>query len=110
MKSTLIPRPRWNNERAQHYAALELPLDADGYLSQLNEQLKGVTATVDRRAPDNDVLKIDSEKGEFHLAAMKRKEVYFLHLPKMRTVAPILFAMKALGEQWNIIQSSGLCF
>ena len=70
----LIPRPRWNNERAQHYAALELPLDADGYLSQLNEQLKGVTATVDRRAPDNDVLRIDSEKGEFHLAALKRKE------------------------------------
>jgi hypothetical protein len=33
----LIPRPRWINERAQHYAALELPLDADGYLSQLNE-------------------------------------------------------------------------
>ena len=49
----LIPRPRWINERAQHYAALELPLDADGYLSQLNEQLKGVTATVDRRAPNN---------------------------------------------------------
>jgi hypothetical protein len=40
----------------------------------LNEQLKGVTATVDRRAPDNDVLRIDSEKGEFHLAALKRKE------------------------------------
>jgi hypothetical protein len=70
----LIPRPRWVNERAQHYAALNLPLDVDGYLSQLNEQLKSVTARVDRQAPDNDVLRIDSEKGEFHLAALKQKE------------------------------------
>src|SRR5260370_37995912 len=59
----LIPRQRWVNERAQHYAALHLPLDADRYLSQLHEQLKGVTATVDRRAPANPVLKNESAKG-----------------------------------------------
>jgi hypothetical protein len=30
----LIPRPKWVKERAQHHAALDLPLGADGYAEE----------------------------------------------------------------------------
>ena len=58
-------------KRIEHYANLELPLDADEYLARLNDQLKKVTGDVDRRVPHNKALTIDAEKGEFHLAALK---------------------------------------
>ena len=70
----LIPRSLWAAKRVDHYANLELPLEADEYLARLNDHLKKVTNDVDRRAPDNKALTIDPEKGEFHLAALKASE------------------------------------
>ena len=70
----LIPRTTWAEKRIHHYAALGLPLDAGSYLTELNEHLKSVTADVDQRVPQNEALKIDSAKGTFRLAALKRKE------------------------------------
>jgi TnpA family transposase len=70
----LIPRAIWTATRVQHYAALELPLDVDVYLTQLNNYLHEVTAAVDRRVPHNMALTIDAAKGTFRLAALKRAE------------------------------------
>ena len=70
----LIPRATWAEKRAHYYAALQLPLDADIYLAQLNENLTSVMAKVDRRVPQNSALTIDRDKGKFHLAALKGKE------------------------------------
>ena len=67
----LIPRSLWAAKRIEHYAHLELPLDADEYLARLNDQLKRVMGNVERRIPHNKALTIDAEKGEFHLAALK---------------------------------------
>lgn len=70
----LIPRSLWAAKRIEHYANLELPLEADEYLARLNEHLKKVTSDVDRRVPGNKALTIDAEKGEFHLTALKTLE------------------------------------
>jgi TnpA family transposase len=70
----LIPRSLWQQKRERHYAALKLPLDVDVYLAQLSQKLKTVTAAVDQRVPQNHALRIDADRGEFHLAALKRKE------------------------------------
>ena len=67
----LIPRSLWARKCTDHYAHLELPLDADAYLHRLDEHLKQVTAAVDGRVPQNQALTIDRERGEFHLAALK---------------------------------------
>jgi TnpA family transposase len=67
----LIPRSLWAAKRIQHYANLELPLEADEYIARLNDRLKTVTGEVDKRAPQNTSLTIDAVKGEFHLAALK---------------------------------------
>lgn len=67
----LIPRSIWTAKRAERYANLELPLDADEYLHRLNDHLKKVTSDVDRRVPNNKALTIHAEKGEFHLAGLK---------------------------------------
>jgi hypothetical protein len=88
----LIPRSLWAAKRIEHYANLELPLDADEYVARLNDQLKKVTGDVDGRVPHNKALTIDAEKGEFHLAALKAldkpdsikilKELIEMRLPK----------------------------
>jgi TnpA family transposase len=70
----LIPRSLWAAKRMEHYANLELPIEADEYLVRLNDHLKQVTNDVDRRVPGNKALTIDAEKGEFHLAALKASE------------------------------------
>lgn len=67
----LIPRETWAAERAQHYAALGLPLDSDTYLSHLEARLHTVTASVDARVPDNSALTIDRAKGAYQLARLK---------------------------------------
>ena len=67
----LIPRSLWAAKRVAHYANLGLPLDVDTYLAGLSDQLKTVTEGIDKRAPQNPALTIDSKKGEFHLAALK---------------------------------------
>jgi TnpA family transposase len=67
----LIPRSLWAAKRVEHYANLELPLEADEYLAQLNDHLKNVTDGVERRVPQNKALTLDAEKGEFHLAALR---------------------------------------
>ena len=67
----LIPRSLWAAKRLEHYANLELPVEADEYLAGLNDHLKRVTEHVDRRVPQNKAFTIDAEKGEFHLAALK---------------------------------------
>ena len=67
----LIPRSLWAAKRIEHYANLELPLDADEYLARLNDHLKNVMGDVDRRVPHNNALTIDADKGEFNLAALK---------------------------------------
>jgi TnpA family transposase len=70
----LIPRSLWAAKRMEHYANLELPIEADEYLVGLNDHLKQVTNDVDSRVPGNKSLTIDAEKGEFHLAALKASE------------------------------------
>ena len=70
----LLPRASWAEKWAEYYAALRLPLDADVYLAQLNENLTSVMAKVDRRVPQNSALTIDRDKGKFRLAALKGKE------------------------------------
>jgi len=67
----LIPRLTWAAEREQHYAALGLPVDGDAYLTQLEQRLHTVTASVDGRVPQNPALTIDRDKAEFHLARLK---------------------------------------
>ncbi len=67
----LIPRSLWAAKRIEHYANLELPLDADAYIARLNDHLKKVTGDVDGRVPHNKALTIDADKREFHLAALK---------------------------------------
>ena len=72
----LIPRATWLAERAQHYAALGLPIDSDIYLTQLEGRLHAITAAVDARAPDNSALTIDRGKGEYHLARLKASSAH----------------------------------
>lgn len=67
----LIPRSLWAARRDVYYANLALPVDVDQYLAGLGDHLKAVTDAVDKRAPQNQALTIDGEKGEFHLAALK---------------------------------------
>ena len=67
----LIPRESWVAERAQHDAALGLPLDSDTYLKQLETRLHEVTAAVDARISHNPAVTIDRDKGEYHLARLK---------------------------------------
>ena len=55
----LIPRTTWAAEREQQNAALELPIDSDAYLTQLEQRLHMVTASVDGRVPQNPALTID---------------------------------------------------
>jgi TnpA family transposase len=70
----LIPRTMWSEKRAQYYAALGLPLEADVYIANLNEALHRITTEVDERAPRNQALRIDMAKGTFHLSALKKKD------------------------------------
>jgi hypothetical protein len=67
----LIPRTTWAAEREQHYAALGLPIDSEAYLKQLEIRLDKVTTGVDARAPRNQALTIDRDKGEYHLARLR---------------------------------------
>jgi TnpA family transposase len=67
----LIPRSLWASQRIARYANLGLPLEVDAYLAGLSDHLKTITEEVDKRAPQNQALTIDGQKGEFHLAALK---------------------------------------
>ena len=70
----LIPRTIWSEKRAHYYAALGLPLEADVYITKLNEALHRLTKEVDERAPRNHALRIDTAKGTFYLSALKKKD------------------------------------
>jgi TnpA family transposase len=70
----LIPKTIWESERAQHYAALHLPIDVEAFLRYLNELLTSVIAQVEQRVPNNRALTIDAERGTFRLAAVKGEE------------------------------------
>lgn len=68
----LIPLESWQQSRTEHYEKLGLPLDAGDFIDQLEQKLTAITRDVDDRTAANSALSIDTAKGTYTLARLRK--------------------------------------